>query len=90
MIGPDLDITKIIVIIIYSSKFEGEISLIGKVLWYDEDKGVGMIERESGERVHVDASALKGLQKPLREGQEVLFEIMTSKKGLEAKNICCI
>jgi len=60
----------------------------GKVKWFNNSKGYGFIERESGEDVFVHYSALQGEGfKSLEEGQEVEFEVTQGNKGLQAANV---
>ena len=60
----------------------------GKVKWFNDAKGYGFIEQESGDDVfvHFSAIAMEGF-KTLSEGQEVEFEIRTGEKGLHAANV---
>ena len=60
----------------------------GKVKWFNDAKGYGFIEQESGEDVfvHFSAITMDGF-KTLAEGQEVEFEIRTGEKGLHAANV---
>ncbi|HEX6808788.1 MAG TPA: cold-shock protein [Gemmatimonadaceae bacterium] len=60
----------------------------GKVKWFNDAKGYGFIEQESGEDVfvHFSAIAMDGF-KTLTEGQEVEFEIKSGDKGLHAANV---
>jgi CspA family cold shock protein len=60
----------------------------GKVTWFNDAKGYGFIEQESGEDVfvHFSAIAMDGF-KTLSEGQEVEFEIQNGDKGLHAANV---
>ena len=60
----------------------------GKVKWFNNAKGYGFIERESGEDVFVHYSAIGGEgYKSLEEGQEVEFEVAEGEKGLQAKDV---
>ncbi|MBI1911293.1 MAG: cold-shock protein [Deltaproteobacteria bacterium] len=60
----------------------------GKVKWFNETKGFGFIERESGEDLFVHYSSIQGDGfKTLREGQAVEFEIAKDSKGLKAVNV---
>lgn len=60
----------------------------GKVKWFNESKGFGFIEQESGEDVFVHFSAIQGEGfKTLKEGQEVEFEITQDAKGARATNV---
>jgi CspA family cold shock protein len=60
----------------------------GKIKWFNDAKGYGFIEQESGEDVFVHFSAIQmdGF-KTLAEGQVVEFEIQTGAKGLHAANV---
>lgn len=60
----------------------------GKVKWFNDAKGYGFIEQESGEDVFVHFSAIQmdGF-KTLAEGQEVQFEVANGEKGLHASNV---
>ena len=61
----------------------------GKVKWFNDAKGFGFIEQDSGEPdVFVHFSAIKADgYKSLREGQIVEFEIEKDAKGLRAANV---
>lgn len=60
----------------------------GKVKWFNESKGFGFIEQESGEDVFVHYSAITGNGfKTLKEGQSVTFEVTKDNKGLKAVNV---
>lgn len=60
----------------------------GKVKWFNDAKGYGFIEQESGEDVFVHFSAIEmdGF-KTLKEGQDVEFEVEAREKGLHAKHV---
>ena len=60
----------------------------GKVKWFNDAKGFGFIEQESGEDVFVHFSSIQmdGF-KTLVEGQVVEFDIQTGAKGLHAANV---
>ena len=54
----------------------------GKVKWFNESKGYGFIEQESGSDVFVHFSAITGEGfKTLQEGQEVEFDVTSGPKG---------
>ena len=61
----------------------------GKVKWFNDAKGYGFIEQESGSDdvfVHFSAIQMDGF-KTLAEGQEVEYEVETGDKGLHAANV---
>jgi len=57
---------------------------IGKVKWYDAEKGFGFLSREDGEDVFVRASALPDGVETLRAGTRVEFGIVQGRKGDQA------
>lgn len=60
----------------------------GKVKWFNESKGFGFIEQQSGPDVFAHFSAISGSGfKTLAEGQEVEFEVTQGQKGPQAENI---
>jgi CspA family cold shock protein len=60
----------------------------GKVKWFDNKKGFGFIAQSSGQDVFVHHSSIVGTGfKTLNEGDEVLFDVVVSDKGLKAQNV---
>jgi cold shock protein len=60
----------------------------GKVKWFNERKGFGFIEQEGGSDIFVHFSAIQSSGfKTLNEGQQVSFDVVQGKKGLEAENV---
>ena len=60
----------------------------GKVKWFNETKGFGFIEQDSGEDVFVHYSSITGDGfKTLKEGQRVEFDVTKCPKGLKAENV---
>jgi CspA family cold shock protein len=60
----------------------------GKVKWFNEAKGFGFIERDSGDDVFVHFSEIQGDGfKTLAEGQAVEFEVTQGPKGAQASNV---
>ena len=63
----------------------------GTVKWFNESKGFGFIEQESGPDVfaHFSAIASDGF-KTLAEGQAVEFTVTQGQKGPQAENIVAL
>jgi CspA family cold shock protein len=60
----------------------------GTVKWFNEAKGFGFIQQESGPDVFAHFSAIKGDGfKTLAEGQRVEFTVTQGQKGPQAENI---
>ncbi len=60
----------------------------GKVKWFNDSKGFGFIEQESGDDVFVHHTSIQSEGfKTLEEGQEVEFEIKQGSKGPIAENV---
>ena len=58
------------------------------VKWFNEAKGFGFIEQESGPAVFAHFSAISGDGfKTLAEGQRVEFTVTQGQKGPQAENI---
>ena len=62
--------------------------MCGKVKWFNNDKGYGFIDYSTGEDIFVHYSAIKqDGYKTLSEGQKVSFDLIETKKGLQAINV---
>lgn len=60
----------------------------GRVKWFDNRKGFGFIEQESGEDVFVHYSSIVGDGfRTLNDGETVRFEVIQGPKGLLAKTV---
>jgi CspA family cold shock protein len=63
----------------------------GTVKWFNEAKGFGFIEQQTGPDVfaHFSAIASSGF-KTLAEGQQVEFTLTQGQKGPQAENIVAV
>lgn len=60
----------------------------GTVKWFNDTKGFGFIQQESGEDVFVHYTSIGGEGfKTLKEGEEVEFEITQGPKGPQASDV---
>jgi CspA family cold shock protein len=60
----------------------------GTVKWFNDAKGFGFIEQESGPDVFVHFSAITGDGfKSLVEGDRVEFDVTQGQKGPQASNV---
>ncbi len=60
----------------------------GTVKWFNDSKGFGFLEQESGDDVFVHFSAITGEGfKSLSEGDRVTFDLVKGPKGLQAANV---
>ena len=56
--------------------------------WFNDAKGFGFIQRESGEDVFVHHSAIQSNGfRSLAEGQRVEFTVTKGQKGLQAEQV---
>ena len=61
---------------------------IGKIKWFNNEKGYGFIDGDNGEDIFVHYSAIKqDGYKSLSEGQIVEYELLETEKGLQAINV---
>ena len=58
----------------------------GTVKWYNARKGYGFIQCEDGKEVFVHRTAVP-METSLNEGDAVEFEVETSDRGPQAKNV---
>jgi len=66
-------------------------STTGTVKWFNDAKGFGFIEQESGPDVFAHYSAITGDgHKSLAEGQKVEFTLTQGQKGPQAENIVAL
>lgn len=63
----------------------------GTVKWFNDSKGFGFIQQESGPDVFAHFSNISGDGfKSLAEGQKVEFTVTQGQKGPQAENIVAI
>ena len=63
----------------------------GTVKWFNESKGFGFIEQDSGPDVFAHYSSIVGSGfKTLSEGQQVEFNVTKGQKGPQAENIVAV
>jgi CspA family cold shock protein len=66
-------------------------STTGTVKWFNDAKGFGFVEQESGPDVFAHFSAITGEgHKSLAEGQKVEFTLTEGQKGPQAENIVAV
>ena len=62
---------------------------VGKVKWFNDEKGWGFIKQDNGPDVFVHYSQISGDgRRRLFEDEMVEFEIKEGPKGLQAINVC--
>lgn len=62
--------------------------IVGRVKWFNNEKGYGFIEYKENEDVFVHYSAIEAEgYKTLSEGQLVEFKLVETSKGYQALNV---
>ncbi len=62
--------------------------MLGRVKWFNADKGYGFIESGSGKDVFVHYSDIVSKNfRALNEGQKVIYSIVRGKRGLMAQSV---
>ena len=62
--------------------------IVGRVKWFNNDKGYGFIDFKENEDIFVHYSAIdKEGYKTLSEGQLVEFKLIETSKGYQAVNV---
>jgi CspA family cold shock protein len=60
---------------------------VGKVKWYDSEKGFGFLSKEEGGDVYVRSEALPAGVTGLKPGQKVEFGVVEGRKGEQALQV---
>ena len=64
------------------------VTRVGKIKWFNNEKGYGFIESNNGEDIFVHYSAIDSRgYKTLQEGQNVNFDLIKTDKGFQARNV---
>jgi CspA family cold shock protein len=65
--------------------------LRGRIKWFSLEKGYGFIAQDNGTELFVHRSGVSltgdGTLPPLKEGQEVLYEVVDTPKGAQAVQV---
>lgn len=62
--------------------------LVGKVKWFNNEKGYGFIVKENYDDIFVHYSQIQDEGfKTLEEGEIVEFDLLNGDKGLQAQNV---
>ena len=63
--------------------------MVGRVKWFNNEKGYGFIEYKDNEDVFIHYSTIQTEgYKTLSEGQYVKFDLITTPKGYQGLNVC--
>lgn len=61
---------------------------VGKVKWFNSEKGFGFITNDEGKDIFVHFSAIQADGfKTLEDGQTVDYEVVETERGPQAKNV---
>ena len=62
--------------------------MLGKVKWFNKQKGYGFIEQENGQDIFVHFHSVIGEGfRTLEEGQDVEFDVVNGPRGDQASNV---
>jgi len=65
-----------------------DLKVSGKVKWFSDQKGYGFIQREDATDVFVHHTAIRmDGYRSLKQGDDVLYELMDGSKGPQAVNV---
>ena len=71
-----------------STEEREELNMVGKVKWFNSEKGYGFIEYNDLEDIFIHYSAIEmDGYKTLSEGALVQYELLRTDKGLQAKKV---
>lgn len=60
----------------------------GTVKWFNDAKGFGFVQRETGEDIFVHFRAIQGDgYRSLKEGERIEFIVTEGQKGLQAEEV---
>ncbi len=60
----------------------------GIVKWFNDSKGFGFIQRDSGEDIFVHFRAIQGDgYRSLKDGEKVEYTVVEGQKGLQAEEV---
>lgn len=65
--------------------------MTGTVKWFNAEKGYGFIKDEEGKDIFVHFSSINSDgYKTLEEGQKVIYDLVESDRGPQAKNVTVV
>ena len=63
----------------------------GTVKWFNDTKGFGFLQADSGEEVFVHYSSIKSDGfRSLKDGQKVTLDVVDDKRGKKADNVVVV
>ncbi len=64
---------------------------VGRVKWFNDQKGFGFIARENGDDVFVHHKAINSTgRRTLHEGDQVSFNVVKGDKGFQAEDVTVV
>lgn len=65
--------------------------MVGVVKWFNNSKGYGFIQQETGDDIFVHFREIRGEgYRTLQEGQQVEFVLIEGQKGLQAEDVAAV